>query len=159
MCNKDITKVLFIFAVLMKLRVYRYDEFLDRLIQSDVEDKGITFKEFLDFCNFLNNLEDFTIAMRMYSLADRPISEGIIFDNDDPYFFLNPYFADEFHRAVKICTGASLSAHVVRTVFLIFDQDGDGRLSDREFIAIMKDRVHRGLQVLPYIFLKFIEFI
>jgi len=36
-------------------------------------------------------------------------------------------------------------------VFLIFDQDGDGRLSDREFIAIMKDRVHRGLQVLPYI--------
>ena len=53
----------------------------------------------------------------------------------------------EFQRAVKICTGASLSQHVVRTVFLIFDQDGDGRLSDREFIAIMQDRIHRGLQV------------
>lgn len=53
----------------------------------------------------------------------------------------------EFQRAVKICTGASLSEHVVRIVFLIFDQDGDGRLSDREFIAIMRDRIHRGLQV------------
>ena len=48
---------------------------------------------------------------------------------------------------MKICTGASLSEHVVRIVFLIFDQDGDGRLSDREFIAIMRDRIHRGLQV------------
>ena len=53
----------------------------------------------------------------------------------------------EFHRAVKISTGATLSPHVVRVVFLIFDQDGDGRLSDKEFIAIMRDRIHRGLQV------------
>lgn len=60
---------------------------------------------------------------------------------------LTHYIIGEFQRAVKICTGASLSQHVVRTVFLIFDQDGDGRLSDREFIAIMRDRIHRGLQV------------
>ena len=38
--------------------------------------KGITFVEFHDFCTFLNNLDDFAIAMRMYSLADRPISES-----------------------------------------------------------------------------------
>lgn len=38
--------------------------------------KGITFDEFHDFCTFLNNLDDFAIAMRMYSLADRPISES-----------------------------------------------------------------------------------
>ena len=54
----------------------RYDDFLERLIQSDAEEKGITFTEFHDFCTFLNNLDDFSIAMRMYSLADRPISES-----------------------------------------------------------------------------------
>ncbi|XP_061379834.1 calcium uptake protein 3, mitochondrial isoform X7 [Danaus plexippus] len=103
-----------------------YDAFLDRLL--DVEQSGISFTEFKTFCQFLNNLEDFTIAMRMYTLADHPISK------------------DEFHRAVKICTGIAQSPHLVSTVFAIFDQDGDGFLSYREFIAIMKDRLHRGFK-------------
>lgn len=55
---------------------FRYDEFLERLIQSDPEEKGITFAEFHDFCTFLNNLDDFAIAMKMYTLADRPVSES-----------------------------------------------------------------------------------
>jgi Ca2+-binding EF-hand superfamily protein len=105
-----------------------YDMYLDRLLDRIKETKGITFEEFNVFCQFLNNLEDFTIAMRMYTLADHPISK------------------DEFHRAVKICTGTSLSPHLVHTVFSIFDVDGDGLLSYREFIAIMKDRLHRGFK-------------
>ncbi|EFA10933.2 calcium uptake protein 3, mitochondrial isoform X2 [Tribolium castaneum] len=105
-----------------------YDMYLDRLLDRIKETKGITFEEFNVFCQFLNNLEDFTIAMRMYTLADHPISK------------------DEFHRAVKICTGTSLSPHLVHTVFAIFDVDGDGLLSYREFIAIMKDRLHRGFK-------------
>jgi Ca2+-binding EF-hand superfamily protein len=60
--------------------------------------------------------------------------------------------SDEFIRAVKICTGTSLSRHLVHTVFQIFDEDGDGQLSYREFIAIMKDRLHRGFKVLTFIF-------
>ena len=110
--------------------------------------------------------------MRMYTLADKAISE------------------DEFSRAVTICTGRKLSPHLVHTVFQvmlviflrlhfvlgcicefcrqisttsgidsdcqpsaifclsfqIFDNDGDGLLSYQEFIAMMKDRVHRGLK-------------
>ena len=31
-------------------------------------------------------------------------------------------------------------------VFQIFDDDGDGLLSYQEFIAMMKDRIHRGLK-------------
>ncbi|XP_032787556.2 calcium uptake protein 3, mitochondrial isoform X1 [Daphnia magna] len=123
--EQDFAKILLRYT---QLDTARYDEFLERLIQGDPEEKGITFPEFHDFCTFLNNLDDFAIAMKMYTLADRSVSES------------------EFQRAVKICTGASLSQHVVRIVFLIFDQDGDGRLSDREFIAIMRDRIHRGLQ-------------
>lgn len=48
---------------------------------------------------------------------------------------------------MKICTGQSLSDHLVATVFQIFDEDGDGQLSYKEFIAIMRDRLHRGIKV------------
>jgi hypothetical protein len=63
--------------------------------------KGITFDEFKDFCLFLNNLDDFEIAMRMYTLADKAIAP------------------EEFSRAVAICTGRQLSPHVVLTVFQV----------------------------------------
>lgn len=62
-------------------------------------------------------------------------------------FILLILCADEFSRAVKICTGLTLSNHIIETVFAIFDQDGDGLLSYKEFIAIMKDRLHRGSKV------------
>ncbi|KPJ01292.1 EF-hand domain-containing family member A2 [Papilio xuthus] len=109
-----------------------YDMYLDRLLDRVRDERGVTFDEFKTFCQFLNNLEDFTIAMRMYTLADHPISK------------------DEFHRAVKICTGVAQSEHLVRTVFAIFDADGDGLLSYKEFIAIMKDRLHRGFKVYAF---------
>ncbi|XP_031621307.1 calcium uptake protein 3, mitochondrial isoform X4 [Contarinia nasturtii] len=109
-----------------------YDMYLDRLLDRVKHEKGVSFKEFKDFCQFLNNLEDFSIAMRMYTLSDQAISKG------------------EFARAVKICTGLTLSEHLVDTVFAIFDEDGDGMLSYKEFIAIMKDRLHRGFKVSKY---------
>ncbi|CAH2095771.1 unnamed protein product [Euphydryas editha] len=105
-----------------------YDMYLDRLLDRVADEHGISFEEFKTFCQFLNNLEDFTIAMRMYTLADHPISK------------------EEFQRAVRICTGVSQSPQLVSTVFAIFDADGDGRLSYKEFIAIMKDRLHRGFK-------------
>lgn len=50
--------------------------YLDRLLDRVKQEKGVTFKEFRDFCQFLNNLEDFSIAMRMYTLSDQAISKG-----------------------------------------------------------------------------------
>lgn len=38
--------------------------------------QGITFEEFRSFFQFLNNLEDFTIAMQMYNFASRSIGQG-----------------------------------------------------------------------------------
>ncbi|KAF2362184.1 EF-hand domain [Trinorchestia longiramus] len=110
------------------LQADQYEMYLERLIDKLSEEKGITFPEFKSFCQFLNTLEDFGIAMRMYTLAEQPISQ------------------EEFHRAVRICTGHSLSPHIVATVYNIFDDDGDGQLSYKEFIAIMKDRLHRGFK-------------
>lgn len=38
--------------------------------------QGISFEEFRSFFQFLNNLEDFTIAMQMYNFANRSIGQG-----------------------------------------------------------------------------------
>ncbi|XP_074947505.1 calcium uptake protein 3, mitochondrial isoform X4 [Phalacrocorax aristotelis] len=95
------------------------------------EEKGITFDEFRSFFQFLNNLEDFTIAMQMYNFASRSIGQ------------------DEFKRAVYVATGVKLSPHLVNTVFKIFDVDRDDQLSYKEFIGIMKDRLNRGFRETP----------
>uniref|UniRef100_A0A8C1F3I6 Mitochondrial calcium uptake family member 3 n=1 Tax=Cyprinus carpio carpio TaxID=630221 RepID=A0A8C1F3I6_CYPCA len=100
--------------------------YLENVRQSIPDEKGITFEEFRTFFQFLNNLEDFTIAMQLYNYANRPIGQ------------------DEFARAVYVATGLKLTRHLVNTVFKIFDVDHDDQLSYKEFIGIMKDRLHRG---------------
>lgn len=39
----------------------------------------ISFEEYRQFFIFLNSLEDFTLAMHMYTIAQRPISQGEFF--------------------------------------------------------------------------------
>lgn len=63
------------------------------------------------------------------------------------YSFLCGIYLDEFKRAVYVATGLKLSPHLVNTVFKIFDVDKDDQLSYKEFIGIMKDRLHRGFRV------------
>ena len=58
-------------------------------------------------------------------------------------------YVGDFRRAVKACTGQLLNSHVVHVVFQLFDVDGDGKLSHKEFVAVMKDRLLRGTQVSP----------
>lgn len=53
-----------------------YDSYLDRLLDRVGKERGVSFEEFKAFCQFLNNLDDFAIAMRMYTLADQAISQG-----------------------------------------------------------------------------------
>ncbi|XP_068187230.1 calcium uptake protein 2, mitochondrial [Antennarius striatus] len=91
--------------------------------------QSITFDEFKAFCLFTNNLEDFAFSMKMVTGANRPVGMA------------------QLKRAVRIATGHDLSENVLDTVFKLFDMDGDNRLSHKEFIAVMTDRVLRGLKV------------
>ncbi|XP_070818673.1 calcium uptake protein 3, mitochondrial-like isoform X1 [Chaetodon trifascialis] len=100
--------------------------YLENVRHSMPDEKGITFEEFRSFFQFLNNLEDFTIAMQMYNFANRSIGQ------------------EEFTRAVYVATDIKLTRHLVNTVFKIFDEDHDDKLSHKEFIGVMKDRLHRG---------------
>jgi Ca2+-binding EF-hand superfamily protein len=113
------------------LRFTSITEISDCLQQLDerITDKQpITFSEFRSFYYFLNNLEDFAIAMQLYALAGRSVGQG------------------EFKRAVKVSTGEDLSDHLISTVYHLFDKDGDDKLSYVEFIGVMKDRIQRGFR-------------
>lgn len=67
--------------------------------------------------------------------------------NDQNDVFLTSHPLDEFARAVYVATGLKLTRHLVHTIFKIFDVDHDDQLSYKEFIGIMKDRLHRGARV------------
>ncbi|XP_041640134.1 calcium uptake protein 3, mitochondrial isoform X4 [Cheilinus undulatus] len=119
--EEDFAKILLRFTNVENISAY-----LENVRQCIPDEKGITFDEFRSFFQFLNNLEDFAIAMQMYNFASRPIGQ------------------DEFARAVYVATGLNLTRHLVNTIFKIFDVDHDDQLSYKEFIGIMKDRLHRG---------------
>ncbi|MEE6472674.1 hypothetical protein FKM82_009690 [Ascaphus truei] len=93
--------------------------------------ESINWEEFKSFCHFMNNLEDFSITMQMFSMAHRAVKLA------------------EFKRAVKVATGQELSNNVLDTVFKIFDLDGDNCLSHGEFLGVLKNRLHRGLKQVP----------
>jgi Ca2+-binding EF-hand superfamily protein len=76
----------------------------------------------------LMHIEDVEQALSFYTLAGASVDR------------------DMLAHVAKVCTGAMLSEHVVDVIFTIFDEDGDGGLSNREFIAVMKNKLNRGLE-------------
>lgn len=54
-----------------------YEAVLERLQERIPQTRGISFEQFKGFCQFLNNLDDFAITMRMFTFANQPISEGL----------------------------------------------------------------------------------
>ncbi|CAJ0922649.1 unnamed protein product, partial [Mesorhabditis belari] len=92
------------------------------------EDKGITMEHWRKFSYFLNNLEDFATAVRLYTNANMPVT------------------AKEFERAVRSTTGLQLDEEVIDMLYKIFDANIDGFLTYGEFLSVMNDRLHRGLR-------------
>ena len=85
-----------------------YDNILERLQERIQEEKGITFEEFKDLSMFLNNMYDFQIAPRMYTLADKHKSQvNHSLAQKQKYFLPNiftKYFPGGVTSAVYIST-------------------------------------------------------
>lgn len=115
--------------VLLRHTTWDMEDVFERLKRKEKPETGIYFTQFCDFCLLLNLLEDFEIAMTMFTIAGTSVTK------------------EEFSRAAKICLGRSLDKSVVSTVFNIFDLDGDGKLSYREFLSVMKSWKLRGFKM------------
>jgi hypothetical protein len=94
-------------SIILRNASYNLNEVADRLkSEPNLAEQGITFEQYNDFCQLLNALEDFAIAMTMYTIAGQSVTE------------------DEFARASKVSVGKTLDPTVIHTVFKIFDKDG-----------------------------------
>ncbi|XP_065357338.1 calcium uptake protein 1 homolog, mitochondrial isoform X2 [Calliphora vicina] len=89
---------------------------------------GISKKDYLDFFHFLNNVNDVDTALTFYHIAGASIDQATL------------------KHVAKTVAMVELSDHVIDVVFTIFDENNDNQLSNREFIAVMKNRVQRGLE-------------
>ncbi|XP_076671213.1 mitochondrial calcium uptake 1 isoform X1 [Andrena cerasifolii] len=90
--------------------------------------KGITKDEYLKFFHFLNNINDVDTALTFYHIAGASIDQATL------------------KHVAKTVAHVDLSDHVIQVVYTIFDENMDGQLSNKEFVAVMKNRVLRGLE-------------
>ncbi|XP_066141535.1 calcium uptake protein 1 homolog, mitochondrial isoform X2 [Euwallacea fornicatus] len=101
---------------------------LKRVKKTFKEADGISREDYLHFYSFLNNINDVDTALMFYHIAGASIDQATL------------------KHVAKTVAHVDLSDHIVHVVFTIFDENMDGQLSNKEFIAVMKNRVHRGLE-------------
>ncbi|XP_014484737.1 PREDICTED: calcium uptake protein 1 homolog, mitochondrial isoform X1 [Dinoponera quadriceps] len=90
--------------------------------------QGISKEEYLKFFHFLNNINDVDTALTFYHIAGASIDQATL------------------KHVAKTVAHVDLSDHIIQVVYTIFDENMDGQLSNREFVAVMKNRVLRGLE-------------
>ncbi|CAG9825275.1 unnamed protein product [Phaedon cochleariae] len=90
--------------------------------------KGISKEDYMNFFHFLNNINDVDTALTFYHIAGASIDQQTL------------------KHVAKTVAHVELSDHVINVVFTIFDENLDGQLSNKEFIAVMKNRLLRGLE-------------
>ncbi|KAG7200316.1 hypothetical protein KM043_017780 [Ampulex compressa] len=90
--------------------------------------KGINKEEYLKFFHFLNNINDVDTALTFYHIAGASIDQATL------------------KHVARTVAHVDLNDHVIQVVYTIFDENMDGQLSNREFVAVMKNRVLRGLE-------------
>ncbi|XP_071528725.1 calcium uptake protein 1 homolog, mitochondrial-like isoform X4 [Panulirus ornatus] len=90
--------------------------------------QGISRDDYLKFFHFLNNINDVDTALTFYHIAGASIDQATL------------------KHVAKTVAHVELSDHVVDVVFTLFDDNNDGQLSNREFVAVMKNRLQRGLE-------------
>ncbi|XP_043212650.1 calcium uptake protein 1 homolog, mitochondrial-like [Amphibalanus amphitrite] len=89
---------------------------------------GVTENDYLNFYKLLNSICDVDTALTFYHIAGASIDPATL------------------KHVARTVARVELSDHVVDIVFTLFDDNNDGQLSNREFVAVMKARANRGLE-------------
>lgn len=130
MTENDFATFLLAYSGLSDKRVKKMLKRIKKNYPSDDPEKckGISFKDYQDFYNFLRNIHDIDVALTFYHIVGGAIDKQI------------------FHHVAKIVNHTDLNSHLVDVVFTLFDENEDQLLSYVEFIQLMKNRLERGLQ-------------
>lgn len=123
--EKSLAKLLLVYASLPKQRTSRMLKRVKKKYEEDSQ--GVSFEEFVALQNFLRNISDVDTALSFYHVAGAAI---------DP---------ETFKHVAKMVANVDLSDRVIGICFTLFDENDDGKLSNKEFVAVMKNRVQRGL--------------
>jgi len=94
----------------------------------DENSLGIHLNDYLNFYQVLYSINEIDTALQFYTIAGAPIERSTM------------------KHVAKTVAHVELSDHLVDVVFTLFDNDGDGKLSNKEFVSVMKQRVMRGLE-------------
>jgi len=100
-------------------------DYIQRIRELGGNSLKISYESFEQFALFLNNLDEFTKAVKLHIFAGIPVTQS------------------EFIRAAKCSSGIILDASLVEVIFMIFDVNGDDRLNCSEFIEIVRSPLHR----------------
>uniref|UniRef100_A0A8B9RTF6 Calcium uptake protein 1, mitochondrial n=1 Tax=Accipiter nisus TaxID=211598 RepID=A0A8B9RTF6_9AVES len=111
-----------------KLTISHFLDFQRKLQHDILKLEGLTFEEVENFFTFLKNINDVDTALSFYHMAGASLDKVTM------------------QQVARTVAKVELSDHVCDVVFALFDCDGNGELSNKEFVAIMKQRLMRGLE-------------
>ncbi|OXA52924.1 calcium uptake protein 1 homolog, mitochondrial isoform X2 [Folsomia candida] len=89
---------------------------------------GVSLDDYQKFFHLLSNINDVDTALTFYHIAGAAIDQSTL------------------KHVARTVAHVELSDHIVDVVFTLFDENMDGQLSNREFVAVMKNRLMRGLE-------------
>jgi len=87
----------------------------------------IPLEDIYEFWDLLTHLNEVEHAISFWTLSGAAIDK------------------DTFNHVATIVCKKPLNPHLVEVIFNLFDEDGDGMLSHKEFFEVMKKRVSRNL--------------
>lgn len=93
------------------------EQYVERA-EAKLSETWLSYSEYAMFQSLLNNLDDVNTAISLFSSADRDLTEG------------------DLLRAATVA-GVDASPKMIHVLTVLFDVDGDGTLSDKEFVKIM----------------------